>query len=263
MTFTFTDHNLNIKPQARACMSMDGDIRKELDREMEERCKRMTSLGSKAKVVTDTIRTTQDAHVQTKQRGVDRDKMQQNMRKRMQKKQQLRRRQSKVPNEDHLKSAIEKEDYETEETVYSGEVPEDMLLCEDYRHEVQYDADLKDGMAAILETVEEHQREQDNSTLIEELNAKLQSAVAGESDAIMAAYKESLASVSTKLGDEKTRSANTVAERLAARKKLREQRLTRQVDDEVLNEVGLGKVCLPHHFLCCVSVSDLFFFKIC
>ena len=78
-------------------MSMDEDIRKELDREMEERCKRMTSLGSKAKVVTDTIKQTQD--LQTRQRGVDRDKMQQNMRKRMQRKQQLRRKQSKVPNE--------------------------------------------------------------------------------------------------------------------------------------------------------------------
>ena len=83
-------------------MSMDDDIRKELDREMEERCKRMTSLGSKARVVTDTIRQTQDQQVQTRQRGVDRDKMQQNMRKRMQKKQQLRRRQSKVPNEVNL-----------------------------------------------------------------------------------------------------------------------------------------------------------------
>jgi hypothetical protein len=140
-------------------MSMDDDIRKELDREMEERCKRMTSLGAKAKVVTDTIRSTQDQQVfqltyyffhstnckwiqcflfsarflscvtckflgsfaiirtiwikftsllqvliillqvQTKQRGVDRDKMQQNMRKRMQQKRQLRRKQSKIPTE--------------------------------------------------------------------------------------------------------------------------------------------------------------------
>lgn len=66
--------------------------------------------------------------------------------------------------------------------------------------------------------------------------------MAGESDAIMAAYKECLNNVSNKLGEEKSRSANTVAERLAARKKLREQRLTRTVDDEVLDQVGLGKV---------------------
>ena len=90
---------ISIQTQARACMSMDDDIRKELDREMEERCKRMTSLGAKAKVVTDTIKQTQDQHVQTRARGVDRDKMQQNMRKRMQRKQQLRRKQSKIPNE--------------------------------------------------------------------------------------------------------------------------------------------------------------------
>ena len=66
--------------------------------------------------------------------------------------------------------------------------------------------------------------------------------MADQSDAIMSAYKESLSSVTNKLGEEKSRSAQTVAERLAARKRLREQRLTREVNDEVLNEVGLGKV---------------------
>ena len=76
----------------------------------------------------------------------------------------------------------------------------------------------------------------------EELNAKLLTEMADQSDAIMSAYKESLSSVTNKLGEEKSRSAQTVAERLAARKRLREQRLTREVNDEVLNEVGLGKV---------------------
>jgi hypothetical protein len=71
---------------------------------------------------------------------------------------------------------------------------------------------------------------------------KMKTAAAGESEAIMAAYKECLDSVSNKLGEEKARSANTVAERLAARKRLREQRLTGEINDDVINEVGLGKV---------------------
>ena len=161
----------------------------------------------------------------------------------MQQKRQDRRKLSKVPSEVHLKPATEKEEYGTEDAVYQGEIPEDILLCEDYRQEVQYDADLKEGMTALLEVVEEHQREEDNYKLLEELNSQLNKTVAGESDKIIAAYKECLDNVSNKIQQDKTRSANSVAERLAARKRLREQRLTGVVKDDVINEVGLGKVC--------------------
>ena len=89
--------------------------------------------------------------------------------------------------------------------------------------------------------------------------------MAGESDAIMAAYKECLNNVSNKLGEEKSRSANTVAERLAARKRLREQRLTRTVEDEVLDQVGLGKVrvvCLGLFIIVTISSISVYRFVI-
>ena len=38
--------------------------------------------------------------------------------------------------QEHLKNVIEKDDYETEETVFQGDIPQDEQLCEDYRHEV-------------------------------------------------------------------------------------------------------------------------------
>ena len=35
-----------------------------------------------------------------------------------------------------MKNVIEKEDYDTEDTVFQGDIPQDVQLCEDYRHEV-------------------------------------------------------------------------------------------------------------------------------
>lgn len=99
---------------------------------------------------------------------------------------------------------------------------------------------------------------------------KLKTGLATESAAIMSAYKDALVTVTNKLGEEKARCGNTVAERLAERKRMREQRVVREVQEAVINEVGLGKVGILHYscnetkgsFLGISSNSILSFFTV-
>ena len=207
----------------------------------------MTTLGSKSKEVSEKIQKSQSS--QTRLRGVDRDKMQDNMKKRMQKKQQDRRR----------KSGDGKQllgEYAAEKDVYQTNIPDDLIDREDLKQDIQIEADMTDAMVAIMHVLDEHERQQDQSNILRELESSLQGKLAGESDAIISAYTDSVAAVSKKLCDEKSRASAEVAARLAARKRLREELYNKQVNEEVINEVGLAKV-RPTLQLICIIVNIL------
>ena len=212
---------------------------------MEERVRHMTTLGTKTNDISAKIKQSCEQGSQTRQRGVDRDKMQENMKKRMQRKQLDRRKKSGGGEESGMLG-----EYPTEDDVYQNDIPDNAVQREGLKQDIQIEADMTDAMVAMLHVVDEHEREEEQSKVLEKLESSLQGKLAGESSAIMSAYAESVEAVSKKLSEEKSKANDNVAERLAARKRLREELYNKQVNEEVINEVGLAKVCvleLCHH----------------
>ena len=227
--------------KAKTRMSLDDEMRKELDKEMEERCKRITALGNNSRAVADKV-SQASLNVKSSSPAINKDKLQQNMRQRMMKKQKERRRKSGIESSEHLPNMENEFEGITEDAVYEQHVPEDRVLVNDLKDEIQLSADLEDATLAVLEAIEEFENDQIQAGTLDVINRDLRSVFKGETDELISIYKDAMDKIKAQGEKQKNKCNENLQARLLAKKKMREELFARQQksDSEATNAGKIG-----------------------